>query len=338
MSDTVVCEDAHLKRKVVIKSLKPGVATHRLMDELSALSAIRSKHVVQILDVVTNALGDIVGLVEEYIDGTDLTPIQNISNQEEILRALYPIAAGICDIHSHGRVHRDIKPDNMKIDSEGVLKIFDFGLAKIDGKAATSNLYFSPGYSAPEIFHQDASGKHNFTPAVDTFAFGCTSLWILSNGSLPACLLSVPPKLPSGDCDFLKLAVKLPPQVAAMLNDCLHIDANKRPSLKSIMDLIGRYILHGKHKMLLTYGGKEYKLDQANPKVTLDSNGSGINIQYDGLDFTVTAVTGSVHINNSPVAKGFILKGASVIVLGPVGGSVPRASITADVSHPEVVH
>jgi len=38
------------------------------------------------------------------------------------MRKLYPIACGVADIHAHGRLHRDLKPDNMKVDSEGNTK------------------------------------------------------------------------------------------------------------------------------------------------------------------------------------------------------------------------
>ncbi|PTE08710.1 hypothetical protein C9427_19805 [Mesorhizobium helmanticense] len=46
MSETALCFDGNLQRKVVVKSLKPGIEKHRLMDELSALADIRSKYVV----------------------------------------------------------------------------------------------------------------------------------------------------------------------------------------------------------------------------------------------------------------------------------------------------
>src|SRR6185312_10815437 len=104
----------------------------RLLDELAALSAIRSKHVVQVYDVVRAADGSIKAVVEEYLSGDDIEGKPAPKDTRTTLDLLYPIAAGIADIHAHGRVHRDIKPGNMKRDADGCLKIFDFGLAKLN--------------------------------------------------------------------------------------------------------------------------------------------------------------------------------------------------------------
>src|SRR5436190_1688636 len=192
MSDTLLCEDKHLQRKVVVKKLKPGIDKHRLLDELSALASIRSKYVVLVFDVIYDGK-DIVGLVEEYIEGPDLKPLASPVTLDAAIPALYPMFAGIAEIHGHNRLHRDLKPENMKYDGTGTLKIFDFGLAKLATNAKTKNLYFSPGYAAPEIFSQDSSGHHNFTTGVDVFALGSVSFWLLNNGKLPMKILKVPP-------------------------------------------------------------------------------------------------------------------------------------------------
>src|SRR5580700_6672658 len=105
MSDTIVCTDTHLEREVVVKTLKPGADAKRILDELSALEAIRSKHVVQIYDVIRDAKGNVVAIIEEYLPGKDLTEISIPKNSAEFLRLAYPIAEGIADIHAHKRVH-----------------------------------------------------------------------------------------------------------------------------------------------------------------------------------------------------------------------------------------
>ena len=333
MSDTVLCTDQHLQRKVVVKSLKPGIAPHRLMDELSSLAAIRSKHVVQVLDVIKDSGGSVIGFVEEYIDGGAVVAASPGICAVDAMRMIFPVAAGIADIHAHSRVHRDIKPDNMLYDSEGTLKIFDFGLAKIDGAGGTAQLYYTLGYSAPEIFTPDASGKHHFTKAVDVFAFGATVLWMLNGGQLPNELNKVPPTLPC--IDFSSLPVGLPAPVSDILNRCLDADPAQRPSMDEVRDLLGKTLLEGRHRMLLTYGSTPHRLDVANPKVSLSANGAKIQIAYNGLDFVIVAVSGPVLVNNLQVKAGTVMSGSTVIVLGDPGGA--RTSVTADVSHPEVI-
>lgn len=133
MSDTLHCRDTVLKRDVVIKALKPGIAPHRLLDELAALSAIRSRFVVEIYDVIRDSNGDVIAVIEEFLGGPSLAACAAGYVATDALRALYPVAAGIAQVHAHGRVHRDIKPENMKFDDEGQLNIFDFGLAKLAG-------------------------------------------------------------------------------------------------------------------------------------------------------------------------------------------------------------
>ena len=335
MSDTWLCEDSNLKRRVVIKAVKTGVSPGKLIDELSALSAIRSKHVVQVLDVIYDSSGDICAFVEEYIEGQALT-CPALPNRAAALKLLYPIACGVADIHEHGRLHRDIKPENMKFDSEGTLKIFDFGLAKLESNPGTSVLYYSAGFTAPEAFHKNAKGVHEYNKAVDVFAFGSTALWLLNQGNLPPEFHALPSTIPTTGCDFSKLTPKLPSPVSDILNATLSVAPATRPAMATVRDILGRYLSQNTHRMLLTYGSNDYVLDASNRDTTLTYPPAKVSIHYDGLDFVVTEVAGSVRINNIPAAVGTLLKGASVIVLSAPGGG--RVSITADVSHPEVMH
>jgi eukaryotic-like serine/threonine-protein kinase len=339
MSDTVVCQDKHLNRPVVIKSLKAGVDPKRLIDELAALSAIRSKHVVQVYDVIRAQDGTVMAVVEEYLDGPEIEGQPAPKDSHDAISLVYPIACGISDIHAHGRVHRDIKPGNMKRDSEGCLKIFDFGLAKINVLGGgTENLYFSAGFTPPEAFSKNAKGQHVFTNGLDVFAFGATALSLLNAGKLPAGFFDVPPTLGGAGSDFAKLPQNLPKPVAAALNACLSADPSARPSMQDVQELLGRHLLFDKHRASLVLNGQELFLHSGNRNAKF-SFGANItlSISYDGLAFRVTGVSGPVYINNMPVSVGFELPGACVIVLG--GTYAPGASrgvITVSVSHPEV--
>lgn len=333
MSDTWLCHDNNLNRKVVVKAVKFGIAKSKLLDELGALSSIRSKHVVQVLDVIHDAKGEIYAFVEEYIEGPGLT-CAAVANPTDALKKLYPIACGICEIHEHKLLHRDLKPDNMKFDAEGTLKIFDFGLAKMEQSDGTSVLYFSAGYTAPEAFAKNAKGFHEYSRAVDVFAFGATALWLLNQGKLPPEFSTMPPTIPAGGCDFGTLPCGLPAPVSAILNACLVAPPAGRPSMDDVRSILKRYLLKDRHRMLLTYGAQDYWLDANNRTTNLSLSTTVITITYDGLDFRVTAVTGHVEINNIVTTVGTVLTGAAVIVLN---SGTSRVSITADVSHPEVM-
>lgn len=334
MSDTLVCFDANLERDVVVKTLKPGIEKHRLMDELSALADIRSKYVVQVLDVIRDG-EDIVGFIEEYIEGSELKPFDPGVSEAAAMRSLYSIISGIADIHEFGRVHRDIKPDNMKIDKSGVLKIFDFGLAKLSSGAKTKQLYFTASYTAPEVFIADKDGNYNFTPAVDIFAFGVTALWLLNSGNLLPELAHIPPAVEKLPVTFNALPVKLSANVSAMLNLCLSSDPAARPKSTDVKASLGKQLLYNKHRMLITHNNSEYVVHATNKDVKLSAGADTVTIAYNGLDFAVTHISGHVRHNNKQVTVGYILHGSAVIVLGHPDKR--KTSITADVSHPEVM-
>jgi serine/threonine protein kinase len=337
MSDAKLYTDTHLERLVVIKSLKDGIDQKRILDELAALQAIRSKHVVQVYDIIRDDTGAVAAIIEEYIPGVDLSSAPAPKDATGFLKLIYPIAEGISDIHSHDRIHRDVKRQNMKYDAEGCLKIFDFGLARESGAdSSTIGFVGTPGYMAPELYKQDALGKTNFTQAVDVFAFASTALALVLS-KLPTQMIQKPPVLPCAAADFSKLPLAVPIEIAAMLNNCLDADETKRPAMCDITSLIGKHLLRDQHRALLISGGSTYTLDMNKKVVQLSVAGQGaLDIKYDGLDFVVTSLTGDVLINNRTVAVGYVLPGSCVIVLGAAHLGTRRTFITVDVSHPEV--
>ncbi|MCY4003415.1 MAG: serine/threonine-protein kinase, partial [Rhodospirillales bacterium] len=309
MSDAVICKDEPLDRLVVIKSLKAGTDQRRLLDELAALQAIRSKHVVQIYDLIRDNNGQVMGIVEEYLSGVDLTQVPPPNNFSEFIRVAYPVAKGIADIHAHEIIHRDIKRQNMKFDAEACLKVFDFGLARTDSvDANTVGAIGTPGYMAPELFEATAGGKVHFTNAVDTYAFAAT-LIALVRGKLPSQMRSIPPpKLPSTTADFRSLSWQLPGEISDALNGCLSTNPAQRPSMSEVAHLFELYMLKDQHRALLVSNGKIHVLDKDNSSVSLNATGRGsLNIRYDGLRFIVKEVQGAVAVNNMPIQDDTVL-------------------------------
>lgn len=334
MGSVMVCQDSILERPVAIKFISSAIHKRRMDDEVSALLKLRSKHVVQVYDVLAAGPSEI-GIVQEFIDGKDLFQSHEIPKTASIYyKQLWQIASGIADIHELGVIHRDIKPNNMKTDPEGVIKIFDFGLARDDGPSAlTMGFVGTRGFAAPELYERPFS----FTKAVDTYAFGATALY-LATGRLPDDLLMQPPKV-SHLGYFGTLPLDIVSEVREMLDACLSADPTKRPSMGDVRDLLARHILFGRHRALAVYQGKAWVLDADNKSVGLSHGSIGqITIRYDGSAFVVESVSGEVQINNQSVASGAVLPGACVVALG---GShrynSDRRFITFDISHPEIV-
>jgi serine/threonine protein kinase len=337
MSEAFVCHDGNLDRLVLVKRLQDGVDQSRLLDEIAALTTIRSKHVVQMFDVIWDADGTICGLVEEYLPGDDLNAVIPITESEIFLRTAYAIACGVADIHERGRVHRDIKPANMKFDGEGCLKIFDFGLSRADDvDAKTLGTVGTPGYIAPELCVDDGD-EVSFSQPVDVYAFGVTALKMV-RGKLPGDIRKLPPKLPCAEADFNSQGVSLPPVVAEVLNSCLSVAPGDRPSMSQVRDTLAAHLLRNKHRATLVSGSSIHTLDASNPSANIDGGTLGsIQVAYDGLQFLATAVTGNITINNLPVKANQALPGSCVIILGDASLGWKRKYVTMDVSHPEVV-
>lgn len=329
------CQDVNLGRPVAVKFIHDSSEKARILDELRALLQMRSKHVVQIYDVVPCDDGSL-GLVEEFVDGNDLfsSPFPKAS-EANLLKTLWQIAAGIADIHGAKVIHRDIKPNNMKLDAEGVVKIYDFGLARDEGVAAkTKGFKGTLGFAAPEILTNNTVA---FTRAIDTYAFG-VSIFILTGDAIPSCLLELPPKPPKPGF-FSSLKVHIPKELADLLERCLATDPQHRPELANIRDELARYLLKDKHQAMVIFNGKHSYLNSKTPTVSLQlPNIGAIKITYDGIHFKVTNVSGETFINNSSANIGDVIPGSCVVAFGSTyRRPSERAFITFDVSNPEVV-
>lgn len=331
----VFCEDRHLSRRVAIKFIKNPVDNRRVLDEIHALLKLRSKHVVQIYDIIHGRAGEI-GIVEEFIDGPDLwdhpVPRKSI---EIYLKTLWQISSGLADIHSFGIIHRDIKPNNMKLDHESIIKIYDFGLAREEGPdAVTKGFVGTHGFSAPELYETETV---TFSSAIDVYAFAATA-YFLTGKRLPEELIKVPPE-PLATEAFLETPVQIPSSLAGLLAQCLDHDPYERPNMAAVRDEIARRLLRNRHQALAVLNGEAFYLNANKRKVRLELSEVGkVEIGYDGLRFSVKSVEGEVYVNNRSCTVGLELPGSCVVAIG--GGHRPssqRAFISFDVSNPEVI-
>lgn len=336
MSHATVCRDSHLDRLVLVKELQQGVDFRRILDEVAALSNVRSKHVVQIYDVVRDASSKIVGIVEEYLPGQDLLHIIPIVDTNVFLKIAYAIACGLADIHAAGRVHRDIKPNNIKFDAEGCLKIFDFGLSRSrKSDANTQGAVGTRGYMAPELCVNPTEIAH-FDWQVDAYAFAATMLKLVL-GTLPRALSCFPPQLPCGTADFGSLSFPLPADVAGAMNRCLAELPTERPTMATIRDLISAHLLQGRHRATFVVKGVIHVLHAGRRAVTITLPGGVARLSYDGLGFLIRLDSGSVYVNNIEAVGEQRLPQSCVITFGSPALERNRRHIPIDVSHPEVV-
>ena len=334
MGKVILCRDSNLDRDVIVKFIDNPRQKHRLLDEINVYQNIRSKHVAQIFDFFSDSKEDQIGIVLEYISGSDLISLSDTTlDKDRFLKILFQIASGINDIHRFGIIHRDIKPNNMKFDQEGLIKIFDFGLSRLSGKNDSTLGGFSGTYqfSAPELYEVDHTGETHFTSAVDVYSFGVTA-WYISGKNLPEQLCELPPSfsnLPS----FTSLPQLIPKKLADILDRCIAYDPLERPRMEEILELISKYLLYGKHRALVI-AKEPFILNKVGQTIRVGSVQNNLLIKYDGLDFIVEGVTGKVLVNNTELIKGSVLPKSCVFTILQ---DKFRQFVTFDVSNPEVV-
>jgi serine/threonine-protein kinase len=181
--------DETLKREVAIKVLHQHLACEpeskaRLQREAQSVAKLRHENILEIFDY-SGPDSPSSYIVTEFIDGKtlkELVAARPLAYPE--IAALIAVGIGEALSHAHaaGIIHRDVKPDNVMIRKDGVLKLMDFGIAQVidlQRMTVTGQLLGSPAYMAPELIE----GKP-LDFRTDVFAVGIM-LYQLATGSLP---------------------------------------------------------------------------------------------------------------------------------------------------------
>lgn len=329
--------DTYLGRTVLFKWMQDPANDAQLLNEIQHLSKARSRHVVEIYDVVKADDGHVTGIIIEQLTGRDyLTFYQEAhSNPDGYLRALYQIATALVDLHNAGIVHRDLKLENLRSSASGILKLFDFGISCAGSGYHTLNNRGTFVYAGPELYVPGAA----ITTELDIYAFGVCA-WALASDTFPWPMLERPPqstaRAPSIDTVLTGL---LPRDVVTLIDACLDPNPVARPTAQQLSQSIAKHLVRGRHKGIFTRSNTNvFELSQTQNNVGLKIGHLGeLKVHYDGIAFRVSAVTGDVYINNAPVVVGMELHGACVITFGNPSLGWQREWFAFSSSHPEVI-
>lgn len=235
--------------KIIDKSkIKDNVSVHapgleEMRQEVAIMKRLRHPNIVNLVAVIDDPADDHLYIVTEYCENGAL--MEGLDNNqplpENTAREYFrDLLLGLHYLHAQGVVHRDIKPANLLLTKENVVKIADFGAARMitGGTKWISGVTGTPAFMAPELLVEDQEEYDG--PAVDLWSCGAT-LFMMVTGT--------PPWMSD---DEIKLAKKVKndelqfphdwnqsnysPHLKNLIQRLLSKDPLKRPVLEEVMN------------------------------------------------------------------------------------------------------
>jgi serine/threonine protein kinase len=192
MGSVYLCEHKFMRRRVAVKVLPAAKAEdpsalERFYREARAVAALDHPNIVRAYDIDQD--DKLHFLVMEYVDGTSMQDLVKRYGPMDVLRAAHYIrqsAVGLQHAHEAGLVHRDIKPGNLLLDRNGIMKVLDMGLARFFHDEADDltkkhdeNVLGTADYLAPE----QALDSHSVDIRADIYSLGATFYFLLTGNT-----------------------------------------------------------------------------------------------------------------------------------------------------------
>jgi len=225
-------------KQIELKKFSEGLkhAQRVTQREFDIVSAVKHENIIKYYGLFYSKAEQQVNIVMELVIGvpiTDLVLKQSVLSEPQACYILRYLVVAVEHLHKLLIMHRDLKPDNVLISQDGVIKLIDFGTATFlasDGDEKRRSTVGTPWYCAPEVINSE-----EYSNRCDVWSIGCFAIEIVS-GKPPfdelndiACLLKMAegkPPLPtdtSSDCtDFL--------------THCLNSNWRLRPTTKELLE------------------------------------------------------------------------------------------------------
>ena len=261
MGEVFKARHRRMKRVVALKILprhsrESADLVQRFHREIEAVAALSHPNIVAAFDAGEDR--GIHFLVSQYIDGTDLASLVRRNGPlaiEVAIDYLLQVARGLEFAHARGVIHRDIKPSNLLLDQEGVVRIADFGLARLQLAEPTDPTHVDitmPGdmmgtvaYMPPE----QAEDTHQADARSDIYSLGCTLHYLLTGTPVYGRRTSMQTLLAHRESPVPSLRSQRP-EVPAALDDIFRRMLQKSPdhryqTVREVIAAVEELELHG---------------------------------------------------------------------------------------------
>ena len=282
MGEVYLAEDGKLHRRVALKVLPPEMAADpdrraRFEREARAVASLNHPNIVTLHSVEQS--DGVHFITMELVEGQTLAKMlpRNGFTLSRLLEIALPLADAVSCAHRAGITHRDLKPDNIMVDTEGRLRVLDFGLAKLCGpagveagtQAATATAITGEGkilgtvaYMSPE----QTEGKE-VDPRSDIFSLG-TILYEMASGMRPfkgdTTVSTISAILKDEPASVTELKPSLPNHLGRIIRRCLAKEPDRRyetalglrnelEELKSEIDSGERPVAPARHRLKTRY-------------------------------------------------------------------------------------
>lgn len=196
---TVVMRHKTLSREIVVIDFRGDKSVYEI------LQGLFHPNLPRILSVSQN--GENCRVIEEYINGTTVADFLNsgLYTEKGTRKIVKDVCSALDILHSKNIIHRDVKPENIMIDSLGNVKLIDFDASRIykNYKSQDTSFVGTAGFAAPEQF-----GFNQTDPRSDIFSLGIL-MNVMLTGEHPS------KKLYNG-------------RLKTVIQKCIHVDPNQR--------------------------------------------------------------------------------------------------------------
>ncbi len=227
--------DKKIKEVVALKLIRPEISTdhhaiERFNTELRLARKISHRHVCRMYDLGEEGISHFITM--EYVPGEDLKRFIKRSGQLTVSKAVSiagQICEGLAEAHHIGVIHRDLKPQNIMIDSEGNTRIMDFGIARFlegDGMTTQGVLVGTPDYMSPEQAELEDVDQRSDIYSLGVILFEMVTGRVPFEGKTPLSIAmkhkSQPPPDPR------RLNIQVPETLSRVILRCLEKEKEKR--------------------------------------------------------------------------------------------------------------